>query len=121
MKPTGPTNPVLRSLIRTLIKASRENKAPIWRAVAEELERPRRVKKPVNVGKLERYCREGEVVVVPGKLLGGGVLTKKITVASFQVSPLAIKKLEKAGGRWMSIEGLIKENPTGSNVRVMKG
>ncbi len=121
MKPTGPTNPVLRELIRVLRKASVKNKAPVWRALADELERPRRIKKPVNVGKLERYCNEGEIVVVAGKLLGGGNLTKKLVVASLDASPSAIKKVEEAGGKWLPIRDLLEQNPNGSGVRLMKG
>ncbi len=119
MKRTGPTNPVLRKNIRLLRKASVENKVNVWSALAELIERPRRVKKAVNVGKLERYCNDGDVVIVPVKLLGGGNLTKKITVAAVSFSPLAKEKIEKAGGKCLSIEEIIKINPEGKGIKIM--
>ena len=70
--PTGPTNRQLRMLVRFLRKAAVANSANIWRAVAEYIERPRRQRIVVNVGKLERVAKDGDIVVVPGKLLAGG-------------------------------------------------
>ncbi|NPA69231.1 MAG: 50S ribosomal protein L18e [Crenarchaeota archaeon] len=117
--PTGPTNERLRMLIRFLRKASKENKAKIWRYVAELLEKPRRKRIEVNVGKLERLCTDGDVVVIPGKLLGDGVLTKKITVAAYAFSKSAYEKVLRAGGRPISIPDLVRENPKGSNVKII--
>ncbi len=119
MKRTGPTNPVLRKSIRLLRKSSVENKVNVWSVLADLIERPRRIKKAVNVGKLERYCKDGDVVVVPVKLLGGGNLTKKLTVAAVSFSPLAKEKIEKAGGKCLSIEEIIKMNPEGKGIRIM--
>jgi large subunit ribosomal protein L18e len=70
MKRTGPTNIVLRKTIKELYKLARQNKASIWRAVAEELEKPRRQRRIVNVSRINRYTSDGDIVVVPGKVLG---------------------------------------------------
>ncbi|NPA23446.1 MAG: 50S ribosomal protein L18e [Crenarchaeota archaeon] len=117
--PTGPTNERLRMLIRFLRKASRENKVRIWRYVAELLEKPTRKRVEVNVGKLERLCNDGDVIVVPGKLLGDGVLTKKVTVAAYAFSKVAYEKVLRAGGKPISIPDLVRENPKGSNVKII--
>ncbi len=117
--PTGPTNERLRLLVRFLRKASKENKARIWKYVAELLERPRRKRIVVNVGKLERLCNDGDIVVVPGKLLGDGILTKKVTVAAYAFSKSAYGKVIKAGGKPISIPELVRTNPKGSNVKII--
>jgi large subunit ribosomal protein L18e len=52
-------------------------------------------------------------------VLSEGELTKKLTIAAWRFSAKAKQKIEKAGGRVISIEELIKENPKGSNVRIM--
>ncbi len=112
-------NPELVELIRELKMKSKEHKAPIWRDIAERLERPLRVWPEVNVSRLERYANDGETIIVPGKVLGSGVLTKKVTVAAWKFSRSAREKIEKAGGRVISIRELMDENPRGTNVRIM--
>jgi len=71
------------------------------------------------VGKLSRYAKDNEVVVIPGKLLGAGEIAKKVTVAAFRFSGQAKEKVQKAGGQNMSIEELVAKYPEGSNVRIM--
>src|SRR5512136_1992891 len=113
------TNPNLVVLIQHLKDASRENEAPVWRDIALRLEGPIRHWAEVNVGKINRYASENEVVVVPGKLLGAGEIEKKVTVAAYRSSGQARDKIVKAGGKSLSIEQLVAQNPKGSNVRIM--
>jgi large subunit ribosomal protein L18e len=117
--PTGPTNRQLRMLVRFLRKAAVANSANIWRAVAEYIERPRRQRIVVNVGKLDRVAKDGDVVVVPGKLLGGGKLSKRVVVAAVKASPKAIQKVIEAGGEVLTIPELVRRYPKGSGVRII--
>ena len=119
MRRTGPTNIVLRKLIRELRKYANKYKAPIWDYVAELLERPSRRRVAVNISKIERYAREGEMIVVPGKVLGAGSISKPVIVAAIGFSEKAIEKIRSVGGKAMFIGDLIKENPRGSRVRVI--
>ncbi|MEM1610215.1 MAG: 50S ribosomal protein L18e [Sulfolobales archaeon] len=116
---TGSTNYVLRITIDELRKASSRNRAPIWRYVAEILSKSSRSRVAVNLSKISRYASEGEVIVVPGKVLGAGILNKRVTIAAAHFSKTAIEKIERAGSRHMHILDLIKENPKGSGVRVI--
>ncbi|MEM5854833.1 MAG: 50S ribosomal protein L18e [Candidatus Aenigmatarchaeota archaeon] len=102
-----------------LKRKSRELNAPIWYAVAEKLERPRRKKVEVNVYEIDRNCSEGETVVVPGVVLSNGKITKPVKVAAWRFSSKAEEKIKKVGGRTMKIEDLLKENPKGSGVRIL--
>ncbi len=119
MRRTGPTNIVVRKLIRSLRKAARENEAPVWSYVAELLGKPSRKRVVVNISRIERHASEGDSVVVPGKVLGAGELSKKVTVAALSFSETAIQKIKDAGGRALTIEDLILENPKGKGVRVI--
>ncbi len=119
MKRTGPTNYVIRKTIRILRKTARQYKAKIWRYVAELLERPSRRRVVVNVSKINRYARENEVVVVPGKVLGAGTIDKPVVVAAIAFSRSAIEKIKASGGRVLHILDLINENPRGSGVRII--
>ncbi len=113
------TNPELMRLVRLLRKAARENKANIWRTVAEYLSKHRRRRIAVNVSRINRYTKDGDAVVVPGKVLGAGLITHPIKVAALDFSEQARQKIIKARGKCLSIPELIKLNPRGSNVKII--
>ncbi len=118
-KRTGPTNILIRKTIRVLRKYARQYRAPIWRYVAELLERPRRLRIVVNVSKINRYTESGDVVVVPGKVLGAGNIDHPVTVAAIGFSKQAADKIRAAGGRVLHILQLLEENPRGSRVKII--
>jgi len=119
VKRTGPTNVYLRRLINSLEKVGKENNANIWMYVAELLSKPTRKRVEVNLGKINKLCNEGDMVLVPGKVLGYGRLDKKITVAAWRFSENALRKMEQVGSEAISIEELIRRNPKGSNVKII--
>lgn len=113
------TNPRLTSLIAELKSAAREREADVWSTIASQLEKPRRSHAEVNLGRIDRYAREDEVVVVPGKVLGSGTLRKSVTVAAVDFSSTAETKIEQVGEA-MPLEQAINQHPEGSRVRVIK-
>jgi len=109
-------------LVRTvteLKKASRENDAPLWRSVAQKLEGPSRNWPSVNISKLEYNVNKNSKVLVPGKLLGSGNISKKVTVSAYSFSETAKSKVEAAGGKCVSYNDFIKSNPKGTDVVVI--
>ncbi len=82
VKRTLPTNPRTRHTIKVLRKASSTNNADIWRALSDSLCAPTRNSTSVNLSKIDMLTNEGEVVAIPGKVLGFGSLTKKVDVAA---------------------------------------
>lgn len=119
MKRTGPTNVHLRRLVHYLRRKARENKAPIWRRVAELLERPTRGRPEVNISKINRHTSDGDTVVVPGKVLGSGTLNHRVVVAAYAFTRKAQAKIETAGGEAITIPQLVERNPKGSGVRIL--
>lgn len=113
------TNPYLVELIRLLKKKARENNAPTWRDVAERLSKPRQRRAEVNISRLNRYTKENDQVVIPGKVLGAGLIDHRVTVAAFAFSESAREKILRAKGKCMSIPDLIETNPTGTNARIL--
>ena len=81
MKHIRKTDPNLVDLISDLKRETREGEAGIWRDIAQRLEKPSRTWAEVNLSRLERYAQDGDIVVVPGKVLGAGSINKKVTVA----------------------------------------
>ena len=119
MRRTGPTNIVARRLIEALKKASRLHNAAVWARVADDLAKPRRSMAAVNLSRIERHAREGEMVVVPGKVLGSGTLTKKVPIAALAFSEQALVKIKAAGARAITLEEAVRENPSGRNTRII--
>jgi large subunit ribosomal protein L18e len=113
------TNPRLSSLIADLKSAARNSGGDVWGDVAERLEKPRRTHAEVNLGRIERYAQEDETVVVPGKVLGSGVLQKEVTVAAVDFSGTAQTRIDQVG-ETMHLEQALEQNPDGSNVRVIR-
>jgi len=115
---TGPTNIHLRRLISYLKKKANENNAPIWDAVAEYLSKPTRKRIEVNISRINRYTKNGDIVVVPGKVLGSGELTHDVTVAAWGFTAAAREKISRRGCT-LSIRELVEENPKGSGVKII--
>ena len=118
-KPTGPTNPIIANLIEDIRNRGYKEKIPFLIKLADEMETPRRSRSEVDLSRLNRVCKENEIVIVPGKVLASGILKKKLTVAAASFSMAAIEGIQKAGGKVLTIEDLIKENPKGTNVRIV--
>jgi large subunit ribosomal protein L18e len=120
VKETKSTNPELVQLIRFLKKQSREKEANVWRDVAEHLAKARQQRAAVNLSRINRHTQKGDAVVVPGKLLGAGVLDHSVTVAAFSASETAKEKLKAAKAKYLSIPELVEKNPKGANVKIIR-
>ncbi len=120
VKVTGPTDPNVRLLITKLRKASIEHNVELWRVVSKTLLKPRRRRPVVNISKINRYTKDGDIVLVPGKVLGSGYLNHKVTVAALSFSETAKEKIINAKGAALSIEELLKKNPKGTGVILMR-
>ncbi len=114
------TNPRLASLISLLKNTSRENGVNIWRDIADRLEAPSKNYAEVNLSKINRYATNGETIIVPGKVLGTGILEMSVNVAALNFSESASAKIRQAQGKCMSIEQLISANPKGNKVRILR-
>jgi len=119
MRNVKKTNENLVRLLQDLRTLSYKKKVNIWKDVAKRLSKPSSNWAEVNVSKLARHCKKREIVLVPGKLLGAGNIDIPVTVAAFHHSESARSKIEKAGGKVIDIEDLMKAKPDGGKVRIM--
>jgi large subunit ribosomal protein L18e len=106
--------------INTLKKKSRETDQAVWKAIAEELDKAKRRRVVVNMSRINRHAQEDEIAAIPGKVLGSGMLDHPVTVAAFQFSDMAKKKIELAQGRTMTLRELAEKDPDVSKIRIMK-
>lgn len=114
------TNPAVLRAIARLYKISNENKALIWKDVADILKGSTRQKVEVNLDRIARVVNKNETIVVPGKVLGTGSIGIPITVAAFSFSESARRKILSANGRDIGILELADKNPKGSGVRIIR-
>ncbi|WP_201796916.1 50S ribosomal protein L18e [Thermoplasma sp. Kam2015] len=114
------TSKALTSEIEVLSTISRENGSEIWRDIAQRLASGRRRYASVNLYKIDRYAKDGDVIVVPGTVLGVGKISKKVTIGAYKFSRSAIEKLSNSGCAFMNISELAKDNPKGTNVKIMR-
>ena len=117
VKRTGPTNYQVQLLLEELDKISLKSK--FWKRIARDIRRPARQRRTVNIYKIERFAKDGEIIIVPGKVLSVGELKKKVDVAALSFSDDAKLKIVQAKGKIMSIKELLQQNPAGKNVRIL--
>ncbi len=110
----------LRKLIVKLEKVGKKEDVSVWKVAAELLSMPRRRRVVANVGKVVKVVKDGEIALVPGKLLGDGIVEQKVKVAAFFWTPKAEARIKAAGGEVISIDKLVDENPKGTNVRIVR-
>lgn len=110
------TNQVVLHMAKDLKKASKKNDAPIWRRLAEYALKPSQARKTVNVKKISQLTKDNDIVAVPGKVLGTGNMSHKITLYSFSISNSAANKILEAGGKIIDYSELIEKTPTGKGV-----
>lgn len=110
------TNQVILQMARDLKKASKKNDAPIWGKLAEYALKPSQAKIAVNLKRIDQHTKENDIVAVPGKVLGTGDISHKISLYSFSISNSAATKILDAGGKIISYSELIEKSPTGKGV-----
>lgn len=112
-----PTNPEVLLAIEALYSSGNG----IKRTIAEDLEKGSATRVCVNVGELARLAEGHKGVVVPGKVLGQGELKGPVTVAASSFSQSAREKIEKAGGRCLSLLEFAKmEGPSSDWILVKR-
>ncbi len=99
----GAESPEVLEALRALQKAWGKTKKAVWKRTAEILSRSSRRRVEVNLYDLEKHCKEGELVIVPGKILSLGKLSKKLTIAALSTTATAREKIAKAGGRLLTL------------------
>ena len=113
-------NPELKRAIQALDAASKKQGKPIWGALAKELNKPKRWRTSVNLSRINRHTKEGDVVAVPGKVLASGSLNHPVTIAAFAFSEGAREKIEGSGSKAISLETLLEEGTEPSSIKILK-
>ncbi len=106
-KASRKTSMKLKNLI---VKLKKQNKLEIANLLAQ----PRRKAIIVNIEKINKETKQGDKVIVPGKVLGKGEMQHAITIAAYSFSEEAKKKLKSC--KIADMEGLADDK----NVKIMR-
>lgn len=107
------TNPSIKETIALALKNS------AWHKVAQRLSASTRDYVSVNLSQLDSITKNGETVVVLGKVLGSGNITKKIRVCALGFSSSAIEKMKKTKSESVSVMDEIKINPKAESIKLI--
>ena len=111
-------NQVVLHMVKDLKQASKKNEAAIWSKLADLALKPSSTKCTVNLTRINKITKENDVLFVPGKVLGTGNMSHKITLSSFSMSTTAANKIIQSGGNIMVYSDMIKKFPTGKGVKI---
>ena len=105
------------NLVETILAAKKQE---AWMEVASELSKPRRLRLEINLEKINSESKDGETIVVPGKVLSQGNMSKKITIVAMNFSDKAKEKILNSKGNFKMIMDEIKSNPVGKGIKILK-
>ena len=109
-------NQVVLHMIKDLKQASKKNEAPIWSKLADLALKSSSSKRTVNLTRINKITKENDVLFVPGKILGTGNLSHKLTLSSFSISTTAANKIIQTGGSIMTVSYTHLTLPTNREV-----
>jgi large subunit ribosomal protein L18e len=106
----------VKEWMEALSAASRKEHYPkLWKRVHALVAVPARRRAYVNLYKIGKYTKDGDNVIVPGKVLSNGEIKHKVTIAAIEFSEPALKSLKEANCKIVGI----KEMLGSKNVRVI--
>ena len=114
-------NPIIKETLEKLEKVYKEKNETFWSSIAEMISRSNSRRPIVNVGKISQLTKENDVVLIPGKILGDGLVDHSVTVGALFMSKSACKKITTAGGSMLNLVEFAEKYPDGSGVIVMGG
>ena len=111
-------NPVI---VETILAAKKHDG---WKRVAGILSGPRRKSIDFNLQEISKNAKEGENILIPGKVLSQGEMEKKVKIIALNFSGKAKEKLSKSKNEIVTIieETIveeIKKNPGAKGLRIM--
>ncbi len=105
-----------KELVETIIAAKKKDK---WFKVARILSGPRRKAISLNLGEINENSKDGDIIIVPGKVLSQGEISKKVKIVAMNFSEKAKEKLLKSKIPSSNIIEEIKKNPDMKKCRIL--
>lgn len=91
-----------------------------WNQVAKLLSGPTREHSSINLKKIDSETTEGDTVVVLGKVLGTGELSKKIRICAMGFSESAREKIKESKSEAVMVVDEVKKNKKAEGVKILR-
>ena len=108
------TNPNLAAAISSV------SKNPAWMKLAKLISMSTKKHASINLSDIDKQASIGDTILIVGKVLSVGEITKKIKICSFGISNEALEKLKKTKSEWISIADEIKKNPKAEGIKIIR-
>ena len=108
------TNP---EIVETILAAKKNE---YWNKITQIISGSTRKYSSVNLNEIERKTKEGDTVVVIGKVLGSGNVSKKIRICAISFSESAKDKLKVKKSELVTILEEIKKNPKAEGIKILR-
>lgn len=105
------------SLAETIILA---NENENWKPIAKILSNGTRLYSSVNLKEIDAQTTAGDTILIIGKVLSSGDLTKKLRICALGISESAKDKLAKTKSEYVSIADEIKSNKKAEGLKLLK-
>lgn len=100
------------------LRIARKNKA--WSEITKIISGPARQYSSVNLEQIDKETKVGDTVVIPGKVLSSGNLTKKVKICALSISKMAKEKLKETKSEYSSLIDEIKSNSKGVGIKIIR-
>ena len=108
------TNPELAETIKEAIKH------PNWNQIAKILSSSTKKHSAVNLFQIDKITETADTVVIPGKILSKGNLTKQVTICALSISQPALEKIKESKSKFKTILEEIKSNTKAEGLKILK-
>jgi len=103
--------------IRETIKLGLKHKA--WLKIVQFISAGKRRYSAVNLKEIDAKTTAGDTVLIPGKVLSSGNLTKKVKIVALSISAEARDKLKETKSEFVKIKDEIVKNPKGEGIKII--
>ena len=104
-------------LIKTIDLAM---KNPSWNFLVKELSSSTRKTPSVNLKDIDAKVKTGDTIVITGKILSKGDLTKKIRICALSISQSALERLKESKSEFIKLKEEIIKNKKAEGIKLIK-
>jgi len=108
------TNP---SIIEAVTVAKKHS---AWLPIAKILSGPLQNYSTVNLLEIDKHAKEGDTIIILGKVLGTGDISKKVRLCALSISSSAKEKLKKTKSEFVTLADEIKKNPKAEGIKLIR-
>ena len=108
------TNPELTETIKLAYKNQE------WHKIAQILSASTKRYSEINLSDLDKESKLGDTLVVPGKILSKGNLTKRIKICALGISQEARTKLKESKTEFIYLREEINKNPKAEGIKIIR-